>query len=323
MILQPAAKFELETENQTEKFHEELDAIVEKINAMKTTWTATSYPRWKSMSFEQIKAMNGALPIDEEHSLPVRHVESNADIPESFDSATQWPKCASINEVRDQANCGSCWAFGAAEAITDRYCIASGQTTNTRISMEDLLTCCTNCGFGCGGGYTTLAWQWWATKGLVTGDTHEDTDWCQNYFIPSCKLSCPGVEEVAPVCSKTCNAGYANTYTADLHVGKSAFTLPRNVAAIQTEILTNGPVETQFTVYQDFYSYKGGVYKHKTGQALGGHAVKIVGWGVDGTTPYWKIANSWSALWGEAGFFRIYRGTNECGIEGTVVGGLV
>jgi len=64
--------------------------------------------------------------------------------------------------------------------------------------------------------------------------------------------------------------------------------------------MTNGPVEAQFTVYMDFYSYKGGVYKHVTGQALGGHAIKITGWGVDANNaPYWKITNSWSDQWGE------------------------
>ena len=49
---------------------------------------------------------------------------------------------------------------------------------------------------------------------------------------------------------------------------------------IQTEIMTKGPVQAMFTVYSDFLSYKSGVYHHVTGQELGGHSVKIVGWGV-------------------------------------------
>ncbi|CAF4862023.1 unnamed protein product, partial [Rotaria socialis] len=60
---------------------------------------------------------------------------------------------------------------------------------------------------------------------------------------------------------------------------------------IKTEIFTNGPVEAAFTVYADFLTYKTGVYKHTTGSVLGGHAVKILGWGLDGTTPYWLVAN--------------------------------
>jgi len=90
---------------------------------------------------------------------------------------------------------------------------------------------------------------------------------------------------------------------------------------IQTEIMTYGPVEASFNVYQDFESYVSGVYVHKTGSYVGGHAVKIIGWGVDSGTAYWTVANSWNADWGEQGFFRIIRGVNECGIEASIVAG--
>ncbi len=53
--------------------------------------------------------------------------------------------------------------------------------------------------------------------------------------------------------------------------------------------MKNGPVQTAFTVYEDFPTYKSGVYKHVSGSALGGHAVKMVGWGVEDGTPYWLV----------------------------------
>lgn len=61
------------------------------------------------------------------------------------------------------------------------------------------------------------------------------------------------------------------------------------------------------------------------GSFLGGHAVKIIGWGTDAKSgkDYWLVANSWNESWGENGFFRILRGANECGIEGQVVAGEV
>ena len=86
--------------------------------------------------------------------------------------------------------------------------------------------------------------------------------------------------------------------------------------------MTNGPVEVSFTVYNDFLTYKSGVYHHISGAALGGHAVKMIGWGVENNTPYWLLANSWNEGWGDQGFFKIKRGNNECGIEGSVVAGL-
>ena len=91
--------------------------------------------------------------------------------------------------------------------------------------------------------------------------------------------------------------------------------------AIQMEIMRGGPVETGFTVYSDFYSYKSGVYTHTYGQELGGHAVKIIGWGqtADGMTNYWIVANSWGTSWGMDGFFQIAFG--ECGIDSDAYAG--
>jgi len=94
------------------------------------------------------------------------------------------------------------------------------------------------------------------------------------------------------------------------------------VAAIQTEIMTNGPVEADFTVYSDFVNYKSGVYKHTAGTELGGHAVRLLGWGIEAGTPYWLLANSWNPDWGDNGFFKILRGSNECGIEDDINAGL-
>jgi len=84
---------------------------------------------------------------------------------------------------------------------------------------------------------------------------------------------------------------------------------------IMSELYLHGPVETAFDVYEDFLSYKSGVYRHTSGSFLGGHAVKFVGWGVENGTPYWLVANSWNTHWGMGGFFKIIRGRDECGIE--------
>jgi cathepsin B len=90
---------------------------------------------------------------------------------------------------------------------------------------------------------------------------------------------------------------------------------------IKQEIMKHGPIEVDFSVYADFPSYKSGVYKHVTGEFLGGHAVRMLGWGVENGTPYWLIANSWNTDWGDNGFFKILRGKDECGIEQDGVAG--
>lgn len=77
-----------------------------------------------------------------------------------------------------------------------------------------------------------------------------------------------------------------------------------------------------FTVFEDFLTYKSGIYEHTHGKKVGLHAVKMVGWGVEGKIGYWLIANSWNTDWGDKGFFKIRRGVDECGIEEQGVAGI-
>jgi cathepsin B len=86
--------------------------------------------------------------------------------------------------------------------------------------------------------------------------------------------------------------------------------------------MTNGPAEASFNVYADFVNYKSGVYQHVEGDVLGGHAVRIMGWGVEKGTPYWLLANSWNNDWGLNGMFKIIRGKDHCGIESSIVAGI-
>ena len=92
---------------------------------------------------------------------------------------------------------------------------------------------------------------------------------------------------------------------------------------MQEEIKARGPIEAGMFVPPDFYHYRSGVYKHTISKKSEfGHAIKIIGWGVEKGIPYWLCANSWGTKWGEDGFFKILRGKNECQIESrTMVAG--
>ena len=79
----------------------------------------------------------------------------------------------------------------------------------------------------------------------------------------------------------------------------------KTVRDAKIDILTNGPIQTSFAVFEDFLAYSKGVYKHIIGKFLGGHSIKVVGWGVEGGIKYWIGANSWGIKWGEEGYFRI------------------
>lgn len=78
---------------------------------------------------------------------------------------------------------------------------------------------------------------------------------------------------------------------ADKHFGAKSYSVKRDESHIMQELFDNGPVEAAFTVYEDFVNYKSGVYQHVSGKALGGHAIRILGWGVENETKYWLVAN--------------------------------
>jgi len=63
------------------------------------------------------------------------------------------------------------------------------------------------------------------------------------------------------------------------------------------------------TIYEDLYNYGGGIYEHTTGYEIGGHAMRIIGWGHDEDDHlYWICQNQWSEDWGEGGYVRIKAG---------------
>jgi len=81
--------------------------------------------------------------------------------------------------------------------------------------------------------------------------------------------------------------------------------------AMKNWIATRGSITGCFVVFQDFFSYSSGVYRHVTGNSAGGHCVEICGY--DDTQACWICKNSWGTSWGEAGYFRI--GYGQCNIE--------
>jgi len=270
------------------------------------TWTRKNYPG-KNFRVTPLSHMLNQ-PHRFQPGLRSKVTYTGRALPESFDARTQWSQCDTIKAIRDQGRCGSCWAFGAAESFGDRYCIASGR--NMAFSPQHLVDCYED-DDGCDGGILDLTWYDLVKQGIVpdeckpyTGESHE----------------CDGL------CNDTKHSSPHFYYAKNAYSPYVAFDDEKNARAIQEEIMTNGPVEAAFYVLSDFMSYSGGVYQRTAGaEYQGGHAIKIIGWGVDESTkvPYWLVANSWGEDWGEKGFFRIRRGTNECGIETEVATGLI
>ncbi|KAK6917961.1 Peptidase C1A, propeptide [Dillenia turbinata] len=263
------------------------ESIIKLVNENpKAGWKAAMNPRLSNYTVGQFKHLLGVKPTPEHYlkSVPVGH-------------------------------CGSCWAFGAVESLSDRFCIHFGM--NISLSVNDLLACCGFlCGEGCDGGYPIHAWKYFVHRGVVTEecDPYFDNKGCSH---PGCEPAYP-----TPKCKRKCVSG-SQAWKRAKHFSVSAYRVDSDPNSIMAEVYQNGPVEVSFAVYEDFAYYKSGVYKHTTGSFLGGHAVKLIGWGTtDDGEDYWLLANQWNTNWGDEGYFKIKRGENECGIEGDVVAGL-
>jgi len=310
--------------------------MIRKFNNMKgRSWTMGVNEKFVNATLNDIRILLGSI-VDPEHAyqLPEKKGgDQNVKLGDAFDPRDEWPQCADvIGHIRDQSACGSCWAFGSTESYNDRLCIKTNDTTI--LSAADTNSCCgfVQCqSMGCNGGQPTLAWKWFASAGVVTGGDYQDDTTCVPYQFPPCSHhvdptpgypACPSDDYSTPTCLRRCtNTDYDTAYASDKHTAQQAYSL-RSVSKIMADIQQYGSATCAFTVYEDFPNYKSGVYVHTTGRALGGHAVKMVGWGVEDGVDYWLIANSWNPTWGDKGYFKIKRGVNECGIEGQVSAGV-
>lgn len=320
-----------------------LISIRDEINKKNGGWVAAISPGIPYGDLQKQKALLGAkfdleLLKSQENKEEAKKLEAQSQkrrlqtIPASFNLTAKFPTCWSIGYIRSQASCGSCWAVASAASLSDRFCVVSGGLKKRSFSYEDMLECCSlaDCGsgpgFGCDGGYIQGGFVFGQKSGIVTGENYQNFTTCKPYFLSPSASYTP----VSPACSTKCanSLVYTKSYASDKVFTKgyayiTGTTYANIVTKAQQAIMLRGSIVAGMTVYEDFYYYKTGIYRFVWGKNLGGHAVRVIGWGVEGTAPYWIVANSWGTSWGLKGFFWIKRGVNECGIESWMTEGLL
>jgi len=175
--------------------------------------------------------------------------------------------------------------------LQDRFCVATQGQIKVNLSPEDIVTC--NFGnAGCQGGLLSETINYLITEGVVTEE-------CRPYS------SGIGLQNFCAYSCEDKNMVYEK-YACKLGSGKMLATY----GEIMTELATNGPMQVGFMVYDDFYTYKTGIYETTPSSIiLGGHAVKLLGWNYDANGRlYWICQNQWGTTWGDKGFFNIYAG---------------
>ncbi|KAH7823297.1 putative cathepsin B5 cysteine protease [Monocercomonoides exilis] len=246
------------------------------------TWKATEYP------IEVIKQIDMKEQFAPHHASSFSDYIEDSSLPDTFDARIQWP--GKMVPVRKQGSCGSCWAHSASESAGNRLNILG--CSRGVLSVQDQVSCNSAC-FKCLGCPPPQTWKYIKQTGLAT-------EKCIPYVsadkrIPQCPKKCVNGSDIVRV--------KATSYS---HIPAKN---------MQQELYEHGPFQASFITYEDFRQYKSGVYKHLTGKLKGAHCVMVMGWGTENGIPYWLVQNTYGTEWGEDGFFKIIRGTNECEFE--------
>ena len=211
-------------------------------------------------------------------------------------TSVDWVRAGKVTKVKDQGDCGSCWAFSTIGGIESAFAIDSGKLVS--LSEQELVSCdsdsrCKECGcMGCQGGNMDYAVEYAMKNPICAESAFEYVS--GTGLVPKCASKCKGFVEV----------GRNND-------------VPKGDEAALLKAVSSRPVIVAIEAdKQVFHLYKSGVVDSPTcGDDLD-HGVLVVGFGTDEGLgkDYWTIKNSWGADWGERGFVRLVRGKDMCGV---------
>ena len=212
-------------------------------------------------------------------------------------------------EPENQANCGSCWAFASAHALTDQLSLNQG-SRHPLLSAGYLNSCFKNQNFivngnGCCGGKLYAGLEFIVNIGTVAAT-------CSPYDPTSKKIALPS-------CPLTCSDNSSLNLSSFTSMGYKFLNYDHEIM----DALTDGSVVmAAMSVTDEFDQYKCGVYRNSgsSTSVRGKHAVVIVDYGRTAAgTDFWVVKNSWGTEFGENGYFRIKRGELEIGRYGNAV----
>jgi hypothetical protein len=204
-------------------------------------------------------------------------------------SAYNWCSLEDCTPIRNQGNCGSCWAFATVGPFESNILIKDGASKDL---AEQWLVSCNTDGYSCSGG-------WWAHKYFVSPGAVYENDF-------------PYTASNAP-----CGGPYTyhETIASWAYVGNSS-SVP-STTAIKQAIMDHGPVSAGVCVNNTFKAYTGGVFNPTGSCRTINHGIVLVGW--DDSVGAWILRNSWGSSWGESGYMRIAYGKYYVGYAAAYV----
>jgi cathepsin L len=229
--------------------------------------------------FKRQSARRPKLIADSIYEKPV-----GLKVPDSID----WRQSGAVSKVKDQMNCGSCYAFAATGVLESYYYLKTNQML--LFSEQQIVDCdpTGNCDDG--------------------GDEGDSLYYVMDYGIET--------EDSYPYTARDGKCRYNQDATiSDLSISQVVLLEEKNEEDLFNAIGSVGPLSVAIDA-DEIASYSGGVFSSDScSKTELNHAVLAVGYGTENGVDYWIVKNSWSEDWGDNGYFKMRRGTDECGIS--------
>jgi cathepsin F len=250
--------------------------------------------KFSDLSPEEFRAMYLNANIKRtkpEDKQVIKLHEEDYDIPAEFD----WRDHGAVTAVKDQGQCGSCWAFSVTEEVESTWILAGKGTNTTTILAPQQIVDCDTVDQGCNGGDTPTAYAYIEKAGgleLETSYPYKAED-------GTCKF------DKSKVVASISGFKYATRSTQN----------PEAEQQMQAALASTAPMSicVDASTWQD---YSGGIITSGCGTSID-HCVQAVGYAQnpkDTSSSYWIIRNSWNTDWGEKGFIYVEIGKDLCGV---------
>lgn len=265
-------------------------AFVESFNTDKKNKFWLGVNQFADLTTEEFKANKGFKPISAEEVPTTGFKYENLSV-SALPTAVDWRTKGAVTPIKNQGQCGCCWAFSAVAAMEGIVKLSTGNLVS--LSEQELVDCDTHSmDEGCEGGWMDNAFEFVIKNGGLATES--------SYPYKAVDGKCKG--------------GSKSAATIKGHEDVP----PNNEAALMKAVASQ-PVSVAVDASdRTFMLYSGGVMTGSCGTQLD-HGIAAIGYGVESDgTKYWILKNSWGTTWGEKGFLRMEKDISDkqgmCGL---------